>query len=207
MTPRRPGPFPPTGNMAIPLGVWLLGRGRSEGINCFAPGAGALFAALAPTVALAVIGVWMAFMLPPAERIMGLVRAVVPLVCTLLQLVVSELYAGALSRKGLWTRYATASLWCGWLPLAMLIMAQGVLHLVLPGAAASSQALGGLAFGAQLYTLWLTWYVTKVGLVTTGWQAFVMTVLQTLPVGGVLWVLWLLPPHYNAVVDLLGLSS
>ncbi|GBR69783.1 hypothetical protein [Gluconobacter kanchanaburiensis] len=193
--------------MAIPLGVWLLGRGRSEGISCFAPGAGALLAALAPTIALAVIGVWMAFMVPSSERIMGLTRAVVPLVCTLLQLVVSELYARMLNRTGLWSRYATASLWCGWLPLAMLIVAQGVLHLVLPGTAVSDQALAGLAFGAQLYTLWLTWYVTRVGLVTTGWQAFVMTALQTAPVGILLWVLWLLPPHYNAVVDLLGLSS
>lgn len=207
MNSQRPGQFPSSGTMAIPLGVWLLGRGRPEGINCFAPGAGALFAALAPTVALAVIGTWMAFLLLSTEWVMGLVRAVVPLVCTLLQLVVSELYAVLLRRKGLWTRYATASLWCGWLPLAMLIMAQGVLHLVMPGAAASSQELGGLAFGAQLYTLWLTWYVTKVGLVITGWQAFVMTLLQTLPVAGLLWVLWLLPPHYNAILDLLGLPS
>ncbi|EHH69236.1 hypothetical protein GMO_05430 [Gluconobacter morbifer G707] len=190
--------------MSIPLGVWLLGRGRAEGMNCFAPGAQALLGALAPTIAMALIGLGLSFLLPHDQRGMGLTRALVPLVCTLVQLLVSELYASALSRKGLWTRYATASLWCGWLPLVMLIVAQGVLRLLLPDAAASSSTLAGMGLGVQIYSLWLTWYVTKVGLLTTGWQAALMTVLQTVAVMILLTVLWLLPPHYNAVVDMFG---
>lgn len=193
---------PPTGAMTIPLGVWLLGRGRPEGINCFATGSAAFFAALAPTIALVVIGLWMACLLPRSERMTGIVRALVPLVCTLIQIVISEQYARRLSRGGLWMRYATASLWCAWLPLVMLIVAQGVLQLVSPSIISSSQVLGGLAFGAQIYTLWLTWYVTKVGLVVTRWQAFVMTVVQTAPVVALLFLMWVLPPHYNVIVDL-----
>ena len=204
MTPDRPTGMPPTGGMNVPLGVWLLGRGRGIGINCFAPGMQPLMAALAPTVAIALIGIFGAFFMPVEQRGLRLTQALVQLVCTLLQLVVSERYAAYAGRKGLWSRYATASLWCAWLPLIMMIMAEGVMRMVMPGNASSPAATAGVAAGVQLYSLWLTWYVTRVGLMMTALQAVIMTILQTLSAVVLFGLLWLLPPHYNALVDLFG---
>lgn len=204
MRPGTPDVRPPSAGMSIPLGVWLLGRGRGQGMNCFGTGSQAVLSALAPTLAVSLIGLIMAFLLPSGQHKMGFTRALVPLVCTLIQLVVSEVYARHLGRQGLWTRYATASLWCGWLPLMLMIVVQGVLKLVFPGLADSAASLSGVALGIQCYSLWLTWYVTRVGLAVTSLQAVIMTVLQTVVASGVLVLLWILPPHYNALVDMFG---
>ena len=204
MTPDRPTGIPPLGGMSIPLGVWLLGRGRAVGINCFSPGVQPLMAALAPTIAITLIELVSVFLLPADQRELQAIRALVQLVCPLLQLIVSERYAVFVGRKGLWTRYATASLWCAWLPVIMMIMAEGIMRIIMPAAASSSAALAGVAVGVWLYSLWLTWYVTRVGLVMTAWQATIMTVLQTVSVFLLIGLLLLVPPHYNAIADLFG---
>nr|WP_294914472.1 hypothetical protein [uncultured Neokomagataea sp.] len=201
MSAKQPTGFRPPRGGSVPLGVWLLARGRSIGVMCFEPGVPPLMAALAPTVAVAIIAVGLTFQAPSAEWGMGLVRAFVPLTCTLLQLVVSHTYARWVHREGLWTRYATASLWCAWVPLIMASLAVGVWKGLLPHAGAQSILLISLA--VQIYGLWLTWYTSKIGLLISNFQAVCITALQVVAVVLLLVVLSVLPPHYNAMADML----
>lgn len=198
----RPGDTPQRDFFSIPRGMWLLGRARREGIACFSSDPQSLLAALAPTIAIALLGLYATFSFPRAQRAVEATRALAPLISALLQLVVSERYAAWIGRSSLWPRYAAASLWCAWLPVILMVLAEGLLRGVSPGLG-SVTALGtALAALAQGYSLWLTWYVTRVGLAASALQAVVMTVLQTVAVAALFVLLWLLPPHYNALVDL-----
>lgn len=192
--------------MNVLRGVGLLARGHGVGINYFSPGGGPLLAALAPTLAVAIIACGVAFQAQRAEWGMGLVRMLVPLTCTLLQLVVSHAYARFVRREGLWSRYATASLWCAWLPLILMFFLVALLKICLPGGNITGHTAIVLSVAVQLYGLWLTWYISRVGLLLTRKKAAVNTVIQLLSVALLLVVLIFLPPHYDASKDILSIN-
>ncbi|QDH17538.1 hypothetical protein [Swingsia samuiensis] len=207
MSPKDHNPPPAVEGASIPAGIVLLGRGKAQGINYFSPGVQPFLSALAPTIAMALISLFFSLNMPAGQKAIGVVRSLVPIVFTLSQLVISEVYAAYLNRKGLWLRYATASLWCDWLPLIVMIFAEGALRMVMPNGTSMAPVLVGIAVGVSLYSLWLSWYISRVGLIITGLQAALMTLIQIIPVGIIGVILWFLPPHYNVLQDILGLSS
>ncbi|WP_205839569.1 hypothetical protein [Neokomagataea tanensis] len=192
--------------MSVPLGVWLLARGRGVGINCFGPGVQPLMGALAPTIAMAIIAVGLTFQTSKVGWGMGLVRALVPLTSTLLQLVVTHICARRIKREGLWLRYSTASLWCAWLPIILVFLLEGFLTATVPAEHLNSSLTIGMMVVVQFYSLWLSWYVSKVGLLVTSLQAAMVVVAQVAALAVLLGVLYLLPPHYNAMLDMISVS-
>ncbi|GBR43751.1 hypothetical protein AA106556_0199 [Neokomagataea tanensis NBRC 106556] len=184
--------------------MWLLARGRSIGMVCFEPGVASLMAALAPSLAVAIIACGLTFQTPSTEWGLGLVRALIPLTCTLLQLVVSHAYARWVRREGLWTRYATASLWCAWLPLLIMSVSVGLLKGFFPHI--GTQGILCVVVMAQFYGLWLTWYTSKIGLLLTHLQALCVTIFQILSVVIMLIIIRLLPPYYNVLADMIAVN-
>lgn len=183
----------------ILLGVWLLGRGQSRGINSFSSGSLPFVMALSPVIAvtITVLGV---LIFKDSENALLTPYVLTPLIIVLLQLVIAYRYARALKREELWPRYATAWLWC----YSLILFFLGLILTVLENLASMimetfprTHGFGNVIdvlycvcigpFG--VYMLWLNWYVTKVGLSLTSYRATLLTILNGL--AAVLVLLWL----------------
>lgn len=154
---------------SIPRGIYLLARGRAEGLDEFAATREGFLASLAP---------WIAFPLV-ASGILAMhghghaaISAFLATLCALLAPpVISEAAARLFRREALWLRFATAFNWSQWaLPpvgLAALFVANAAVGFGLPPREASIlwYALLGL------YALWLHWFLLYRGLALPVWRA------------------------------------
>ncbi|GBQ15678.1 hypothetical protein [Swaminathania salitolerans] len=204
MTSRTPTPDEtPAGAAArILRGVLLLGRGDPRGIASFGSGPEALLSALAPSVALCLVTI-----LSQALRgydAIGVVKIFLLIVTLLSRLVVSQFMAVIWKRDDRWIRYATASLWCNWLPIVIMLFAVSLVQLLSPGAASGGSAVGGVVLGVELYELWLSWFVARAGLEIGGGKAALLIVAVNVSLMLLYGLAALLPPHYNVISELLA---
>jgi hypothetical protein len=197
---RSTAPRPAGPALSILRGVWLLGHGDAEGLNCFGTGADAVLAALAPSVALFLVVTVLQLLQGPSA--LPLTKIVLLLCAVLTRLVLSHALAVRWSREGLWTRYAAASLWCDWLPGVLSFFASGLLHMVAPAIADTPGATLGLLAVIEAYDLWLSWFVARAGLVLKSWQAALLVAAIFGATIAIYVVAAWLPPHYDLWMDL-----
>jgi len=183
-------------------GVLLLGRGRAEGMNGFGTGRDAVLSALAPYLALLGIAT---LAIAAQHRIETDMTRVLLMLCTLLvRPVVSQWLAVRFGREGLWSRYASASLWAEWLVQILVVVVFLVLQQVAPDLSGSRPVVAGIMTAFQCYELWLAWFIARAGLVLTRMQAVGMVVAVAGSVVALSALAYGLPPHYNALADMMA---
>lgn len=201
-TPPRPMPGSPGG---IARGMMLLGRGRRDGMGYFSATPDAVLTALAPRVALWLVGGLLT--VAQAPTLLSGAKILFSLCLVLAPVVLTQLLARLWAREALWPRYMAAALWCDWLVLFVMLAVVTIVAVLVPagiGVEHSVLILNGVIFA---YNLWLTWFVAWVGLALSMWRALVL-VLVIASVIMVLGVLSsMLPPHYSPWQDFLALPS
>ena len=93
-------------------GMLLLASGRREGIGCFQGTPDSFGAALAPQLALLLVGIFQASM--QADKVLGFTKLLLSLCVVLLPAVISHFYAPKWGRDALWLRSISASTGGGW---------------------------------------------------------------------------------------------
>ena len=204
MKPASPTPTetPSAAAARIMRGVLQLGRGDAQGMAAFRNTPEALLSAIAPSAALFLV-------LALAQFVQGYdateVTKVLILVSALLvRLVVSQLLATLWKRDRIWLRYATAQLWAAWLPMILSLLVLSFAQIVMPGIVKSRPALAVIMIGIEIYEFWLAWFVAKSGLRIGGGKSAVLVIVINLAVASLYLIALLLPPHYNALKELMG---
>jgi hypothetical protein len=186
-------------------GMLLLGRGRREGLNCFGATPDAVLTALAPRVALWLVGGLLTLVQSPTG--LSGTKILFSLCLVLAPVVVTHVLARQWGREALWPRYITASLWCDWLVLFVMLGAVTLLAMILPtgvNALHSALIMNGIVFA---YNLWLTWFVARAGLALSVWRAVLVVVSVATAIMVLGEVSAVLPPHYSPWQDFLALPS
>ncbi|GBR14019.1 hypothetical protein [Asaia spathodeae] len=197
-----PGETPAGAASRIITGTLQLARGDAQGIEAFRNTPEALLSALAPSVALFVVmGL---SQLTQRFDAMQVTKVLILIAALLTRLVISQLAAAFWGRESLWTRYATALLWCGWLPVVVSLFALTIVQLILPGIGSLPAALGVIMLGVELYELWLGWFIARKGLQISGGKAAGLVVLMNVSVAALYLIAALFPPHYNALHELVA---
>ena len=157
------------------MGVARLMRGRADGIMQFASTVPAFVASLVPLLAIALLSAALMVGKAGLEGATGLFLIV--LVNQLAPPVLSHLVARRWDREEDWLRYATAFNWCQCaLPVVALAMLFGIAVMVSSGV--PREAAATLGFGGLLaYTLWLSWFLARVGLDLSRARAVALVVL------------------------------
>lgn len=173
-------------------GMFMLGRGKREGIHEFSNTSDSLLSALAPWIALAVVG----NLLPLLANFkdMHLVRIsismfLVKICCLLVTVTVIHLFASLWKRETTWKQTTVAVLWCFWVPIIDCILFFMIAGMFLAGYPNIFMGLFGLVSVLYFaYSLWLNWFVIKVGLQTTTQKsiiAIVVLILASMVIYGV----------------------
>ena len=158
----------PRGSFPITLrGVWLIARGRAEGLNCFADSPRSIMASLTPGIGLC-IGA-LAQGLAEGQGARALSDALF-LVCVLLApVVISHELARWWGREAFWGRYIVAFNWC-LLLIPILLLLAGMIMLMLAG----MRGMGGVLLlnaGLGCYALWMNWFLARHALAIGVWRA------------------------------------
>ncbi|BAK85010.1 hypothetical protein [Komagataeibacter medellinensis] len=153
-------------------GMLLLGRGRAEGIAYFGGTRDSVLSALAPRLALWLVlgGLTIGY----APQAISGVKVLFALCLILLPAVVTQALAHHWKREALWLRYITATWWTDWVTLFVGLVVALLMALASPRllqSAMGAAILNGVEFA---YSLWLTWYVARIGLLLRRRQAVVL---------------------------------
>ncbi|MFT8720108.1 hypothetical protein [Acetobacter sp.] len=186
---------------SIVEGMTLLACGRAEGIQRFGARVDNLLAALAPGLAMCIVGLLTVAL--QKQPVLGMVRVELSF-CTLLALpVFSHFFAKKWRREELWLRYATAAIWCEWVTVFVSVAALAM------GSVMFSSISGNAGFGtavvltSDIYGLWLGTFVAKVGL-RISWPKAILLYGSTFCFALVCYYLASqFSPHYNFISDLL----
>ncbi|WP_438382766.1 hypothetical protein ABHV46_03615 [Asaia sp. BMEF1] len=197
-----PGDTPAGAASRIMRGVLQLARGDAQGIEAFRNTPEALLSALAPSVALFVVMGLSQF--TQHFDAMQVTKVLILVAALLTRLVVSQIAASFWGRDAGWPRYATALLWCGWLPVVVSLFALSIVELAMPGVGSTPAVLGIVMLGVEIYELWLGWFIARKGLQISGGKAAVLVVLMNLSVAALYLIAAVLPPHYNALHELMA---
>lgn len=198
----NPGDTPAGAAARIMRGVLQLARGDAQGIQAFRNTPEALLSALAPSIAL--------FMVMGLSQLthrfdaMQVTKVLILVAALLTRLVVSQLAASFWGREAGWSRYATALLWCGWLPVVVSLFALSIIEVALPGIGSTPAALGVVMLGVELYELWLGWFIACKGLEISRGRAAGLVVLMNVSVATLYILAAILPPHYNALHEIMA---
>ncbi|GAA4481565.1 hypothetical protein [Gluconacetobacter asukensis] len=200
--PPRPMPGSPAG---IFRGMMLLGRGRREGMSCFGVTSDAVLTALAPRVALWMVGGVLTVAQAPTA--LSGAKILFSLCLVLTPVVLTHLLARLWGREALWPRYMAAALWCDWLVLFVMLAAVAVVATVTPAGMSllhSALILNGIIFA---YNLWLTWFVARVGLALGAGRALLLLLAIAAAIMALSGMSAVLPPHYSPWQDFLALPT
>ncbi len=150
------------------LGIFLVARGRSEGLRQFGDTPQSVLAALTPLVAFMLVGVLLAAIGGNREAVTDVAGVCVGL---LGPLVLSFEVARYWNRAAQWRRFATAFCWCQWAaPMVLAIVLVVMALLMAVGFSGDAAAGTGVAFLFG-YGLWLNWFLARHALDLTGWRA------------------------------------
>ncbi|GAA4503608.1 hypothetical protein [Gluconacetobacter tumulicola] len=200
--PPRPMPGSPAG---IFRGMMLLGRGRREGMSCFGATPDAVLTALAPRVALWMVGGVLTVAQAPTA--LSAAKILFSLCLVLTPVVLTHLLARLWGREALWPRYMAAALWCDWLVLFVMLAAVAVVATLTPAGMSllhSALILNGIIFA---YNLWLTWFVARVGLALGAGRALLLLLAIAAAIMALSGISAVLPPHYSPWQDFLALPT
>jgi hypothetical protein len=156
------------------LGIFLVARGRSEGLLQFGDTPQAVLAALTPLAAFLLVGVLLAAVGGNREAVTDVAGVSVGL---LGPLVLSFEVARYWNRAAQWRRFATAFCWCQWaapMVLAVVLVVMAILMAI--GFSGDAAAGTGVAFLFG-YGLWLNWFLARHALDLTRWRAAAMVVI------------------------------
>lgn len=162
-------------------GMFMLGRGKREGINEFSNSSDSVLSALAPWIALAVVGNLLPLLMmkfKDTHAVYISVSIFLVKICSLM-ITVAIIHAFAVLWKNEdnWKQTTVAVLWCFWVPILDCILFFLIVGLLFAGSPNILMALFGLASILYLaYSLWLNWFVIKVGLQTTAARSAVIVV-------------------------------
>lgn len=200
--PLRPMPGSPAG---IFRGMMLLGRGRREGMSCFGATPDAVLTALAPRIALWMVGGVLT--VAQAPTMLSGAKILFSFCLVLTPVVLTHLLARLWGREALWPRYMAAALWCDWLVLFVMLAAVAVVATVTPAGMSllhSALILNGIIFA---YNLWLTWFVARVGLALGTGRALLLLLGIAAAIMALSGISAVLPPHYSPWQDFLALPT
>ncbi|WP_165832027.1 hypothetical protein [Novacetimonas pomaceti] len=201
MTPRSS----PAGFGNIIRGMLLLGRGRAEGIAFFGNTRDAVLTALAPRIALWLVGGLLTCLHAPDTT--SVTRLLFSLCMILLPAAVTYALAKRWERAALWYRYITAAWWTDWLsPFVML----GVALLMALGSPALLETFyGGLIVNLVgfAYSLWMTWFIARIGLGLRPGRALILVGAVLASLALMAEITALLPPHYVPWHDFMSLPG
>jgi hypothetical protein len=186
----------------IVRGMMLLGRGSAAGLSLFGGSVDAFLAALAPQVAWQLV--ISLLLLSHAPSTINLTKILLLFCGVLVPPVLTHAIARRWDREGQWLRYATASLWCDWLSLFVFV---GVLVGMIAFAAAHARPealLVGIIAAPKLYDLWLRWFIARTGLEVGRWRALGLVLFVQIALLALDGAAFLLPPHYDALHDLVS---
>jgi len=175
MSGRRAAPPAPRGNIA--RGVFLLARGKAEGLGQFPPTRQAFLASLAPMGSAVPSTPAGAGAIGPLEGFTDLIGT---LCAVLAPPVLSFELARRWQREALWLRYATALDWVQWvIPVLISVLLIGVYPL-LAATLSARVALGLVGLAIVGYALWLHWFVARHGLMLSPGRAALLVFLVNL---------------------------
>lgn len=155
-------------------GVFLLARGRAEGMGHFPATPSAFLRSLAPLVVVSLL-------MPSAGDLHDVLAGRASAVCALLaQPVLSHAAARFWGREAGWLRYAVAGNWCQWLLPALFAVLLVVADVALQAGFSGGRLARLLLLGLGAYGLWLQWFLARAGLGLGGWGAAALVVWVTL---------------------------
>ncbi|MCQ8240292.1 hypothetical protein [Rhizosaccharibacter radicis] len=188
--PGRPGM---SGGGSVLLGLLLLSRGRRDALRCFEPTRDAFLAALAPWIAFLLVGTALAMSHHPTA--VNLLLSLLSLCALLLPPVLTELLARRWKRQDRWLRFATASVWSGWLIMVAYMPALLVMALLLHAGVAQKLAVGVVVTLLGAYWFWLHWFLARHGLEVGRARALLVALLVAGSSAGLLALAEVLPPY------------
>ena len=162
-TPRRTQP-----PANVLRGIFLVVRGRPEGLAQFGTSPEAVLAALAPFAAFLLVAAFLGLVGIGVDALADVAVATIGLVAPL---VLSFEVARRLGRAGLWPRFAAAFCWCQWAaPLVLVAMLLLMSLLMAGGLSGNFAAFAGIAAMVG-YGLWLHWFLARHALELPPWRA------------------------------------
>ncbi len=157
------------GSTSVLRGIFLVARGRADGIGLFPDSTQGFLASLAPLIAFPLVG--SVLMLSRGGGARSLVDLLATFCALLAPPVLSFQFARMWQREALWLRFATAFNWCQWaLPVvaSLILLVMGIgMSLGLTHRSASI----GLILGLGFYGLWLHWFLARNALRLSGGRA------------------------------------
>jgi len=184
----------------IVRGMVLLGRGSEAGLGFFGNSADSFLSALAPHVAWQIVVA--VLLMAQAPTGVNATKMLVSFCVILVPPVLSHVFAQRWQREGRWLRYATASLWCEWLSVFVLIVALLIAAIAMSGPP-SGMVLMPVIAAPMLYDAWLRWFLARSGLGIGGWRALGLVLVTTVTLVALYGVAKLLPPHFDGLRDLM----
>lgn len=162
-------------------GMFMLGRGKREGIHEFSNSSDSVLSAIAPWIAVAVVFYLLPLLMmkfKDTHAVYISVSIFLVKICSLL-VTVAIIHAFSVLWKSevSWRQTASALLWCFWVPVLDYILFLIIAELLLGGSPnifVAMFALGSILYLA--YSLWLSWFVIKIGLQTTAVRSVVIVV-------------------------------
>lgn len=158
------------------IGAAQVATGRPEGLQRFGDTPRAFLAALAPWLAIPVVGALI--LLLAGNGIEALSTLALTLVGQLAPAVLSHALATRWQREAEWLRYAIAFIWCQW---AIMIVFLGTL-VAAPILIGAGLAQAGSLLGIALtgYGLWLHWTLARYGLLLPRGRAALLVAVVNL---------------------------
>jgi hypothetical protein len=179
------------GGAKILRGLWLLARGKADGIAAFGNSVDALTTSLAPLIAFPFVGAALLALdgQPEAAALAFLSRLCVVLAIS----AITYEFARLTGREAHWLRTATALNWSFWIMVPLLLIA-GFLGALLVSCnmpeVTAERLLIGLMAG---YMLWYNWFTVRSGLQLGRWQAVALVAITN----GIIALLVLAPMALN----------
>ncbi len=177
----------------ILYGMSLLAIGRREGITYFSGTVEAFYASLAPWLAFLLVDSLQIFFQPHKSIIV--IKLLLSFCVLLLPPVISQVYAYKWGCMSFWLRYITAAMWCNWVMVIVPLVSVIFVLSLLPTLVTQSAFMKITFMGVALYSVWIQWFVARIGLSVSGLRAAVLYATVLLANCALYGIIILLSPH------------
>ncbi|WP_271828829.1 hypothetical protein [Commensalibacter communis] len=162
-------------------GMFLIGRGKREGIQEFSNSSDSVLSALAPWIALALAVNLLPILMMRFKDMhavsISISMFLVKICCLLITVGIIHFFASLWNNEANWKQTVVAILWCFWVPILDFFLFFIIAGLFFAGLPNIFMALFGFASVLYMaYSIWLSWFVVKVGLQTTTSRSVVIVV-------------------------------